>query len=417
MATVQFTGRAAAVAQVTKIVFSSIVATNTYSVTVNGKTISAVATGTSLATLLDALIASWGASAEPEHRALVAAYHRDSGGTIDGLMLTAAKAGVPWTVTAAATTGLATVTQDTNASGPNFFNVDANWSTGSMPSAGDTLELIDCSVSILYGLVVTTNFAALKIYASYTGQIGLPAWNTDGYAEFRTRFLTLGDGTVPIAVTIGEGVGNHAPSIRYNANDAATTLVIFDGQSNSTNYPIEITDMKSTSTGVVYGGGVLIDDSTTGTLVSLKVMARSGSRTKPKVKTTSRMTVTATEVYGQGAEVELNGSGTTLVVRDNAKAITRSAAAIGTVTASGRGVISWQSSGGIGTKLNVQTDGDVDFSEQVEAKTIAACDIARGGRIRDPYKVVTWTTGVALQDGARLADVTLDLGPGVTVSV
>lgn len=417
MATKQFTGRAAAVAQVTKVIFSSILSTHTYSVAINGKTISALSGGTSLADVLDALIAAWGVSAEPEHRAFVAEYHRDVSNVIDGLKLTATKAGVPWTVTAAATTGTAVPTDETAASGPNFWNIAANWSGAALPSAGDTLELIDSSVSILYGLTDTVNYAALKIYASYTGQIGLPAWNLDGYSEFRTRFLTLGDGTSSIALTIGEGVGNHAQSIRFNSNDTATTLIVLDGQSNSSSYPIEITDMKSTSTAVVYGGGVLIDDSTTGTLASLKVMARSDSRTKPRVKTTSRMTVTAVECYGQGTEVELNGSSTTAVVRDSAKLITRSAAAIATVTSSARGVVSWQSSGGIATKLKVETDGDVDFSEQVAAKTVAACEVSRGGKLRDPYKVVTWTAGVALMGGARIADVTLDLGPGVTVSV
>lgn len=417
MATVQFTGRAAAVAQVTKVIFSSIVATNTYSVTVNGKTISAVASGTSLSDLLDALIAAWGSSAEPEHRALTAEYHYNTSSVLDGLKLTATKAGVPWTITAAATTGSATPTDETPASGPNFFNDGANWSGGSMPSAGDTLELIDSSVSILYGLTVTTNFAALKIYASYTGQIGLPATNVDGYPEYRTRFLTLGDGTGSIAITIGEGVGNHSPAIRINANDAATTLVVYDGQSNSTNYPIELYDLKSTSTAVVYGGAVLLDDSTTGTIASLKVMARNGSRTKPKVKTTSRITVTACEAYGQGSEIELNGNGTTLVVRDSAKVIARSAAAIATVTVSGRGVVSWQSSGGMSTKLNLQSNGEIDFSEHVGSKTIAACDVAVGGKLKDPFKVVTWTSGLILQDGARLSDVTLDLGPGVTITV
>lgn len=417
MATKQFVGRAAAVAQVTKVIYSSIVATNTYSVTINGKTISTVATGTSLATLLDALIALWGASAEPEHRGMVAAYHYDPSSVLDGLQLTGVNAGEPVTVTAAATTGSATVTDEVAASGPNFWNLAANWSGGTLPSAGDTLELIDSAVSIKYGLVDTNVYAAVKIYASFTGEVGLPATNVNGYPEYRTRHLTLGDGTGTVAVTIGEGVGNHSPAIRINMIDTATTLVVYDGQTNQSSYPIELFDLKSTSTAVVYGGGVLFDDTTTGTIASLKVLSRVGSRTKPRVKTTARVTATAVEAYGSGTEVELNGSGTTLVVRDSARVTARSAAAIATVTCSGRGIISWQSSGGIGTKLNVQADGTVDFSEHAGAKTVAACDLTKDGVLRDPFKVVTWTAGVVLQDGARLADVKADLGPGVTISV
>jgi hypothetical protein len=59
MATKYWVGRAASVTQITKVVFSSIVSTNTYSVTINGKTVSAVAASTSLGDLIDALVGHW----------------------------------------------------------------------------------------------------------------------------------------------------------------------------------------------------------------------------------------------------------------------------------------------------------------------------------------------------------------------
>lgn len=416
MAIKTWVGRAASVAQVTKVIYSSIVSTNTYSVTINGKTISVVATSTSLATLLDALIAAWQASAEPEHQEMTAAYHYAAGPTLDGLQLTANTSGVPITVTAAATTGSATVTDETAASGPNFWNVAANWNGAALPSAADDLIVENSAVSILYGLTDTANYTSLKILASFTGTIGLPATNPNGYPEYRTRYLSLGNGSGTIAVTIGDGEGNHSSGIRLNMADNATTLVVLDGQSTTATYPIEVFDMKSTSTAVVYGGGVLIDDTTTGTIASLKVDARDGSRSRPRVKTTNRITATAVEAYGSGTVVALNGNGTTLKARESAIVTVATAAAIATVTISTRAQVLWESTGGIGTLLEIEYEGLVDFTRNMSAKTVAAAKAHRGSALRDSFGVVVYTAGVQMI-GCKVGDATLDFGASRTISV
>ncbi len=229
MATKYWTGRAASVAQVTKVVFSSIVATNTYTVTINGKSVTVTATSTSLADLVELLINAWGSSVEPEHQEMVAAERLDP--TLSGLQLTAVNPGVPITVSASASTGTATVTDPTAASGPNFWNVAANWDGAALPSASDTLIIRDTDVSILYGLTDTNNYAQIDIEASFTGAIGLPVTNENGYPEYRTRFLTLGSGSA-ITINIGYGNDRFPERVYLDVVGSNATITVFGSRGN-----------------------------------------------------------------------------------------------------------------------------------------------------------------------------------------
>lgn len=114
------------------------------------------------------------------------------------LTLTSATAGVPYTVTAS-DTGAAgvftTVVSVTSATGKNHFDEATNWSTGLVPATTEDVILQDSSVDILYGLDNTVTPLNLKRKNSYTGNIGLPVWNTTHsgytYKEYRQRYLDL----------------------------------------------------------------------------------------------------------------------------------------------------------------------------------------------------------------------------------
>ena len=414
MATKYWQGRAASVAQITKVAYSAVTIGVTYRVAINGKVIEYAATTTTLSDLVDALVELWNASAEPEHQEMTAAPHYSSGVTYDGLKLTANTAGVPITVTAS-TDGAptATVSDDTAASGPNFWNDADNWNGAALPAAGDTLIIADTAVSILYGLTDTTNYARIDIDASFTGSIGLPATNANSYPEYRTRYLTLGDGLGSITVNIGSGTGAHPSRCYIDFANATVTLTVLDGAANQLDYPMEFLNLGSSSTAQVFGGGVLFDDSTTGTISSIKVVNRSGTRSQPRIETTSAVTTTTVEVYGGTAT--LYGSGTTLKARDGAIVTVAGAAAFPNVTVSGRAEILWESSGGIATMLTVQAEGKIDFGRTSSTKTVAACDIYATATVLDSLDIITWTAGIDLV-GCRLKDVTLDLGVDIRIS-
>jgi hypothetical protein len=407
MATKYWVGRAASVAQITKVVFSSIVSTNIYSVTINGKTVSVVAASTSLGDLIDALVNAWNSSAEPEHRELVAARREDP--TLSGLQLTAINAGVPCTVTASATTGTATVTQPTAASGPNFWDIADNWLGGSLPSAADDIVVRDSSVSILYGLTDTNNYASLKIESSFTGTVGLPDTNPSGYPEYRTTRLTLGTGSA-ITVDLGYGVGAFSGRIRLDLQGSNVTYTVSGAGSNfGAAFPFELRNPGSGSTVRVYAGGVIINSSTTGTVSVLDVIQRDSAA----VSVDSSITCTTIEVYG--GSLLLEGSATTLIAREQAQITVAKASTVATVKTSSQARINWDTSGGITTKLHVEQSGTIDFGRVGTNKTVAACDLYATGSLHDPLDNVTFTTGIVLQ-ACRLEDVTLDLGVGITIN-
>ena len=411
MATKYWVGRAQSVAQITKVVFSSIVATNTYSVTINAKTVSVTATGTSLGDLIDALVNAWNSSAEPEHRELVAARREDP--TLSGLQLTASTAGVPCTVTASATTGTATVTQPTTASGPNFWNVAGNWLGGSLPAAADDIVVRDSSVSILYGLTDTNNYASLKIESTFTGTVGLPDTSSTGYPEYRTTRLTLGTGSA-IAVDLGYGVGSFSSRIRLDLQGSNVTYTVSGAGSNfGAAYPFELRNPGAGSTVRVYAGGVVVNASSSGSVATLDVIQRDSAAVAPSVSIDS--TITCTTVRVNGGTLLLEGSATTLTARERAQVTVARAGAVGTVQVGGQANINWDTSGGITTKLFVEQNGTIDFGRVGTGRTVAACDMFANGTLKDPLDTVTFTAGIILQ-ACRLGDVDLDLGAGITVN-
>ena len=415
MATKYWIGRAASVAQITKVVFSSIVSTNTYSVTINGKTVSAVAASTSLGDLIDALVNAWNSSAEPEHREMVAARREDP--TLSGLQLTAINSGVPCTVTASATTGTATVTQPTAASGPNFWNVAGNWQGGSLPSAADDIIVRDSDVSILYGLADTNNYASLTIDATFTGQVGLPDRNASGYPEYRTTLLTLGTGSA-IAINLGYGVGAFTSRCRIDVQSSNVTYTLSGSGTNSTQaYAFELRNPGSGSTVRVYAGSLAISSSSSGNVSTLDVIKGTtqgvSASSNVAVNVQSTITVGTIEVYG--ANLLLEGPTTTLIAREQARVTVAKAATAATVKVSSQALVNWDSSGGITTKLHVEQQGTIDFGRVGTSKTIAACDMFASGTLLDPLDNCTFTAGVVLQ-ACRIADVSLDLGVGITIN-
>lgn len=407
MATVKWQGGAADVAQVTTITFSAYTSGETYTVTVNSKDVSFTATASTLANVIDGLVTALEATDEAEFTEFTPT--NDS-----GLVLTAVTPGVPFTVTASATSGItATVTETTAPTGPNFFDNADNWEGGSVPSAGDDLVFENSDVSLLYALEDTTNYGDLTFDSTYTGNVGLPARNANVYQEYRPRFLKLGDGTSAFAVTIGQGTGRQSSRIFIDGNDATLTLTVYDsGSSNDGEHAVVIKNTDSSSTGDIYGGSVKIDADTSGSLADLRITPLS-SFGASQVQTSS--SVAAGAVVTSGGNLEIRGSATSVDASGGANVTIANAATCPTVKAASGATVLWQSTANVTTKIFAYNAGVIDFSPNGAAKTVADADCYQGGTIRDPLGVVTWTNGIALP-GTRLEDVTLDIGRDKTVT-
>ena len=176
MPTNLWTGAAAAVAQVDALTpGGTIEADDVFIVTVTDPdtgreaSVSAVAGGTTVADVCDAVVAAMQASPDPLFRAVTASDQTTH------VLATAVVAGVPFTCTVETTeTGggppddqTFVRTAVTASAGPNDYNVAANWSSGHVPEAAENVEVPAGTPAILYGL----NQSAIAI-GTFTRHIG-----------------------------------------------------------------------------------------------------------------------------------------------------------------------------------------------------------------------------------------------------
>lgn len=410
MALKKWRGGAQGAGQVTRVTFSAYTSGQTYTLTINGKSISYVATASTITNVVDGLVAAWQASPEREFAEAIPT-------NSSGVLLTSVVAGTPFTVTGSATGGItATVTLVTAASGPNHFTTAQNWVGGVAPVAGDDLLFADTDQSLLYALEdVSNNYGNITIDSSFVGAIGLPPTNSNGYQEYRPRFLKLGDGTSAFAVTIGLGTGRQPERVLIDANNASVTAAIYGTGSNSadSDYPVVIKNPDNASVINLYAGRLQVDADSSGACSAVRVTPSGQSQDASLLLGAN---IAAGDVLLAGGAVELRGSATTLVASDGATVEAMLGFTCPTITVASGAELRWRSTAGIATRLTVQHGGRVDFSGQGGSKTVAACDLYATGSISDPLAVVTWTAGIAIK-GCTIGDVTLDLGRGRTLQV
>lgn len=408
MAVIKWKGGAQAVAQVTTITFSAYTSGQTYTVVINGKSVSYTAGASTAADVVSGLQAAIAASGGAEFSTMTA-----SGTTT--LILTGNNPGEPTTITASATGGItATVTATTAATGPNHFNNANNWVGGALPNAGDDLVFEDSTYGVLYALEDTTNYGDITIDSTFTGEIGLPVQNATGYREYRPRFLKLGDGTSSYALTVGLGTGRQPPRVFVDANAADVAAKIYNsGQGISDEMPIIIKNTGGASTLDVYSGKVHIDADSSGSLATLRITPADGGTNNVYVLIDEA--VAAGAITQTGGTLEVRGSASSIDASNNAQARFVLAAACPVIVVATGGTVYWESTAGVTTSISVHAGGSIDFSRNVSAKTVAAAVMYAGGTLKDPSGIVTWTTGVDLL-GCSIRDVTLDLGRGRTIT-
>lgn len=111
--------------------------------------------------------------------------------------LTGPADGMPVTLTKTDAGGNATTLTSVAPLSPHDLADGVNYSTGSLPSAGDVLTAEDGSVDILYNLdalagVILNATNGFIRRSTYTGRIGLPTTNAQqGYPEYRVSELQL----------------------------------------------------------------------------------------------------------------------------------------------------------------------------------------------------------------------------------
>ncbi len=127
--------------------------------------------------------------------------------------------------------GTQTLTQatSTTGTGPHHANNADNWTLGTVIANGERAYFADTDSSMLYGLDQSTITPdSVDIDSSFTGTIGLPDYNANGYFEYRTTLAwTIGTASATLmTINVGQGDGSGSERIRLNTGARKTKLVV-----------------------------------------------------------------------------------------------------------------------------------------------------------------------------------------------
>jgi hypothetical protein len=394
MGTVVWRGGAKQVPQVNTVTPANVAATNTFTVTVNGKSFTYAAAGATVAEVTAGLVALLSASSEPDVAELTIA------DLSTAVRITGPADGTPFTQTSSAAGGTATLTTATAtaASGPNDWSVPANWNTGAVPVAADDVIVDNSDVPIKYGLDQhTVTLTSLTIGPGFTGTIGLPERNPAGYAEYRPTYLKVGATSVRIGGSDQQAGGSGRVKLD-NGTVQADVLVMSAGSPADSGLPAVLwKGTHAANTVEVVGGtvGLAALPGETATVATLKVGGGAGQLTLA-----GGAGLTLTTLKQVGGAVTL-GAGVTTVTK-NGGTLTVLSGACTTLTNDG-GEVFWQSTGSIGT---IDGAGVFDFSRDPRARTVTNATFRDGAKLSDPLGSVTWSNPFV----ATPAKVSIDVG-------
>lgn len=313
-----------------------------------------------------------------------------SGSVITG---TAAKAGVPITISVSETSTAGTLTLATPqaATGKHFFDNPDNWDTGAAPVDDDVLIYRDNNVSCKYNLANGTLEVTLQVYKSYTGEIGLPRTNVDNpqkpYNEYRQRYARFdnsGSGT-NIAHRFGigqEGTGSPLINVKHSIRKCSP-IVYATGNPLPTRggKALNICCTANDSTLNILGGSVDYS-SQDGATAAFRIIAQVGgdSRSINGIHTSSA----SVTISGGTALIGGTGAINQILVKGGTLKLENQTGTITDLRAQG-GAIEYASTGTI-TGLIVEKGGVFDARHDAGAFTVTDGDVYEGGKFLDPYR-------------------------------
>jgi len=388
MATKIWLGAAAPVAQINTITPANVNIGNTFTVTINTRAVTVTATAGTVANVTGLLATALTASTFPEFQEVT---WTDSTTCVTA---TAKTAGTPFTNTSSASGGTATNTTATTTAntGPNNWDNASNWSASGVPASSDTVYIENSAVPILYGFAQSAvTLTALNIAQNYTGTIGLPATNSNGYPEYRTQALAIS----ATALNIGKG-DNGAGSGRINLvlGSNVSTMTIFNtGTPAETNRKaVNITGTHASNVATIMKGSVAFASAAgeTATLLTLNVGAvKSGTL---DVLVGSGVTITTLNMDGGNVVVDCNCAN----VNQDGGTLTKLSGTIATAASITGGLAYFRGSGTI-AQLDVY-NATVDFSQDPTARTVTLLNIYEGATVKDPSKTLGTVTGSTFCD-------------------
>ena len=399
MATIFWDPKALAVAQVDTVQVTAFHADTTYTLTVNGIALIAVAGVTNVTATALAMVTAWNLLTHPYATGITAS--NDAG----VITLTADTAGEPNTVTSSksGTGTIGSVTSVTAATGPNDWNNALNFSGGAIPVNTNDVVIDNTSVSILFGLNqsgMSGTLASLTIGAGFTGKIGLNRnkFLTNGAeatnaGEYRPDYLQVEVvGVISISDDSGSGVTQKSQRLKIDNGANAGTFRIFssavlENSADAPRPPVQLLSASASSTVEASNGFIGVAVAVPGETATFGTINTSGAR----IVTGKGLTLTSF-IQSAGPGSSLRAAGTVTTVTINGGSLETSGSfAITTLNSSGGEVIC--NSTGTITNLN-STGGRFNFIKSKEARTVTNTKIDPGGSIAYDPAVVTLTNKI-----------------------
>jgi len=302
----------------------------------------------------------------------------------------------------------------TSATGPNHFDNADNWSGGAVPVDSDDIVFENSDVDCKYGLSQTSvSPASTTVKMSYTGKIGLPRKNSNGYIEYRTTYLTIGDSGdgVTNTVEIGEGTGAGSGRLKISTNDSQTILnVLNTGQGAESGIPALLwkgthaSNVANLQKGSV---GIAFFDGESATLSDLNVNYVTNVTGDVQLRCGDGLTLTTVDMAG--GQVTLESAATTINQYNGE--LTHRSGNITTLTIDGGTY--FEEAANTTTTLLVGSDGVYDCRRNLKSRTITNISLHERSAFHDPFGTVTASNGY---DFVRCTpgDVTFNVKPHQT---
>ena len=306
--------------------------------------------------------------------------------------------------------GIVTVNTTANAS-PSDVNDAQNWlrftapapGVRAIPVNGDDVVVGNTSIPMLWSLdqLAIVQFNTYTRYQSFTGSIGLPENNPNGYNEWRaTYFKFVGpQGSVPsggLVMILGQGSGNGPTRERYNVGSQLTTLTILSAGQAADEYNVRFLGIHTANTFTILGGVSLGVAMLAGEIANLSSSTIDGSATVgigPDVTWTAASTLT---MFGGSAI--LGAAPATLTANNGAQVtFTEDSLTWTIITARGGSSLTWLAGGTI-TTLTMETGATLDKSTDLRALTITNSTIDGDTcSVNDPLNTITWTNATSVK--------------------
>lgn len=407
MATVLWIGQQIARAQVNTLTVGSATAGHTFITTINGKSITYTAvSGDTTTTVAAAIRALLAASDAGEFSELT--YGTPSTNTFT---ITGPDDGAPFTVTLSGT-GTYSSSSTTAALSPHDLNDGKNYSTGSLPSGSDDLVFENGSVDAKYNAAALTGITLTSVVrrASFTGRIGLPLNNANGYREYRTSEVEFDAPTQTYELAPGDQAGQ----IRVKSVGASAVTLLVTADSNGAAVGSEVVELRglpSSSVVRVQSASLALARNAghTATVTTLTANDSTVWLGSGVTLTTANLTNCNTTTYTGWTTLNQYAGGTTQVF---------GAAAGGNagLKVYGGSVI-WRSTGATGNSPVVGIGATVDFSRAPSSVTCGGTiELNAGSTWNDPSGRITTSYNITT-NRCTLADVNLNVGPNKTLAV